>query len=116
MKKIANGQVVDMTAEEIAELQSRPIPPQPFMDLNPALFKTMLSVLGISIEQIQAAIDQAIANPLVATYAKNKVAGSTSYSRANPLFDQLAPLLGKTPANIDAAWRQAEELAEAAGF
>lgn len=92
------------------------LPPAPFRDLNPALFLTMLGLLGITVAQIHAAIDAAISDPVAAAYAKNKVTTSTSYSRANPLFALLGPAMNKTPSQIDAAWRQAETIADATGF
>jgi len=78
--------------------------------LNPAQFEAITSILGVTIEQIDGAIDMAIADPVDNAFAKAKARKSTEYNRDNPLFALLGPLLSLTDAQIDAAWMQAKDL------
>ena len=93
-------------------LEDRPAPSTDPVDypLNPAQFEAIISILGVTIEQIDGAIDMAIADPVDNAFAKAKARKSTEYNRDNPLFALLGPLLSLTDAQIDAAWMQAKDL------
>jgi hypothetical protein len=103
------------TAKEIAELQEVAGPDQPVtaetkptdIALNRVQFKSMLAILGISIDQINAAIDDGVPDPTQNAIAKVKVAESERYNRSDPLFNLVGPALNLTVKQIDAAWEQA---------
>jgi hypothetical protein len=78
--------------------------------INRVQFKSMLAILGKSIDDVMAAIDAAITDKTQNTIAKVKVTDSDQYARDNELFTVLAPLLNLTDAEIDAAWAQALEI------
>lgn len=67
-------------------------------------FKAMVAYLGIG-ESIEAAISAAFADD---TLEREKVFAryreSDIYNRADPLFDTLAPLVGLSAEDLDAAW------------
>jgi len=67
-------------------------------------FKAMVNVLGVG-----QAIEDAIAtmpDPLARAVALARYRESDVYRRDDPLFDTLAPLVGLTGEQIDAAWMQ----------
>jgi hypothetical protein len=84
-----------------------PPPPATDMLINRVQFKSMLALLGKSIDDVTAAIDVAITDPTQNTIAKVKVTDSDRYARDNALFTILAPSLNLTDEQIDAAWEQA---------
>ena len=55
-------------------------------------------------EEIVAMIQASIPDKMERIAAKQKFMRSTSYSRANPLFDVLGQALGITPKQINDAW------------
>lgn len=65
-------------------------------------FKAMVDFLGVA-EKIVVAIS-AIPDPLARAKAMARYQESDLYRRDDPMFDQLAPLVGLTPSQIDAAW------------
>jgi len=77
--------------------------------LNPAQFEAILSLIGITVEQIDTAIDSVITDPPSAAFAKAKVRKATAYHRDNELFDLLVPVMQITNEEIDTAWMQAKE-------
>lgn len=83
--------------------------PSPATDtpINRVQFKSMLSLLGKSITDVEAAIDLVVTDPTQNTIAKVKVSDSDYYARDNELFTILAPFLNLTDVQIDAAWEQA---------
>lgn len=85
-----------------------PTPP-PATDtlINRVQFKSMLALLGKSVDDVMSAIDAVITDPTQNTIAKVKVTDSDRYARDNELFTILAPSLNLTDAAIDAAWEQA---------
>jgi hypothetical protein len=78
--------------------------------LNRVQFKSMLAILNITIEQINAAIDGAITDQTQNAIAKVKVTESELYHRNDPLFSALAPAIGLTTEQIDTAWEQAIQI------
>ena len=67
-------------------------------------FAAMVDVLGVG-----QAIEDAIAtmsDPLARAVALARYRESDVYRRDDPLFDQLAPLVGLTGEQIDSAWMQ----------
>lgn len=91
-------------------LEDIPAPSPLDYPLNPAQFDAILALLGITVEQIDAAIDTAINDPTHNAFAKAKVRKATAYRRENDLFALLGPIIGITDAQIDTAWMQAKDL------
>lgn len=92
--------------------EGNPIPPYsepPVTDIliNRVQFKSMLALLGKSIDDVMNAIDAVMTDPTQNTIAKVKVTDSDRYARDNELFTILAPALNLTDTQIDAAWEQA---------
>ena len=82
-----------------------PPPPLPTETaLTRVQFKAILAILGVTIDQVNAAIDAAITDPVQNAVAKARVTDSENYQRENPLFALLGPSLGFTDAELDAAW------------
>jgi len=100
----ADWVIRDKTAEEL-ELERM----AGFNPLNPAQFEAILSLIGITVEQIDAAIDSVITDPPSAAFAKAKVRKATAYHRDNELFDLLVPVMQITNEEIDTAWLQAQQ-------
>lgn len=89
--------------------------PQPSNDpvdypLNPFQFFTFLERIGLSEAAVDAAIDSIEPNPNKRIEHKRRFRHASSYHRDNPLLKSLIPAVGKTPAQIDAAWMQAKDL------
>lgn len=82
------------------------IPPKGPLDypLKRWQFRAMVDYLGKG-PAIEAAIS-AITDPMTKAVALARYKDSDLYERADPLFDQLAPIVGLTDAEIDAAWMQ----------
>jgi hypothetical protein len=106
------------TAKEISDLQDLASPEQEVthetvptdIALNRVQFKSMLAILNIKIDQINAAIDEAITDQTQNTIAKVKVTESELYHRNDALFSALAPAIGLTSDQIDTAWAQALQI------
>ena len=77
--------------------------------LNPAQFHAALHLMGLTVEQVEGAIDIAMADPAENAFAKAKVGKSLLYRRDDALFAALAPLLSITDQQIDDAWMQAKD-------
>jgi hypothetical protein len=92
--------------EQVVTLETAPTD----IALNRVQFKSMLAILNITIDQIDAAIDSAITNATQNAIAKVKVVESELYRRDDPLFSSLAPAVGLTSEQIDAAWEQALQI------
>ena len=76
--------------------------------LNQVQFFTLLEfAFGKNEQDVVAVIESAISDPMQRIAAKNKFLKSVSYHRNNELFSILAPALGITNEQIDAAWAQA---------
>jgi hypothetical protein len=85
--------------------------------LEPFQFFAMLEIMGEAMDpvrdlkaEIETAID-AIEDTTQRAVARAKYQHVTLFHRDNPLFAQLAPSLGLTDAQIDAAWMQAKDIA-----
>ena len=78
--------------------------------LNPAQFDAIMTLIGITVDQIDAAIDSVITDAVANAFAKAKVRKATSYNRDNELFGLLVPVMNITDVEIDAAWLQAKDL------
>jgi hypothetical protein len=92
--------------EQVVTLETLPTD----IALNRVQFKSMLAILGITIDQINIAIDGAITDATQNTIAKVKVTESELYHRNDALFSSLAPAIGLTSEQIDAAWEQALQI------
>jgi hypothetical protein len=91
-------------ATEHAATQSAATDPNN-LPLNRIQFMAMVEILGKT-AAIETAIN-GIADVQQRAVAKAKFYHSSRYDRADPLFDTLAPAVGLTDAEIDAAWLQA---------
>ncbi|MDF2369380.1 MAG: hypothetical protein P1V21_01175 [Rhizobiaceae bacterium] len=91
-------------------LEDIPLPSPLDFPLNPAQFDAILALLGITVEQIDVAIDTAINDPTQNAFAKAKVRKATVYRRENDLFTVLGPIVNITDTQIDEAWMQAKDL------
>lgn len=82
------------------------VPPPSLADypLKRWQFKAMVEVLGVA-AAITAAIN-AMTDPMARAVTMARYLDSDIYRREDPLFDQLAPAVGLTPEEIDAAWWQ----------
>jgi hypothetical protein len=85
--------------------------------LQPFQFFAMLEIMGQGMDpardlnaEIGAAID-AIPDTATRAVARAKYEHIEAFHRDNPLFAQLAPTLGLSDAEIEAAWMQAKEIA-----
>lgn len=78
--------------------------------LNSSQFFTFLDRIGLSEAAVDAAIDSVEPNPNKRIEHKRRFRHASSYHRDNPLLVSLIPAVGKTPAQIDAAWMQAKDL------
>lgn len=83
--------------------------PTPATDtpLNRVQFRAMMTVLGLTYEAIETAIDAAIIDTMQNAVAKAKLHETTAFHRDNQLFALLAPVVGLTDEQIDTAWAQA---------
>ncbi|MCY6380964.1 hypothetical protein [Hoeflea prorocentri] len=77
--------------------------------LSPAQFDVALSLMRITVEQIDMAIDEVINDPAENAFAKSKIRKSLEYERTDRLFSSLAPILGVSDAQIDEAWIHARD-------
>jgi len=75
--------------------------------LNRFQFDAMLRILGLTDAAIEAAIDTAVTDPTENAIAKARFYRAETYNRSHPLFALLAPQVGLTGAQIDAAWATA---------
>lgn len=104
------GQTIeDLVAEIEADEEARKLAPpaKDFPLINRVQFKSMLALLGKSVDDVMNAIDAVITDPTQNTIAKVKVTDSDRYARDNELFTILAPSMQLTDEKIDAAWDQA---------
>ncbi len=76
--------------------------------LTPVQFRAMVELLGKGPE-IEAAIS-GIEDAAIRAVARAKYEYSTEFERSDDLFELLAPQIGMTDADIDAAWMTAKEL------
>jgi hypothetical protein len=105
------------TADQLAAIGLEVVPPPepvpPSTDpadypLEPFQFYAMLDILGKT-AQVEAAID-GIQDTTQRAVAKAKFKHSTRFHRDNELFAMLAPAVGLTDAEIDAAWMAAKDI------
>lgn len=81
------------------------------LPLNQIQFFTLLEVaFGKTSEDVVVIIEQSITDPMQRVAAKNKFLRSQNYERSDPMFAMLAPVLGITSEQIDAAWIQALQI------
>jgi hypothetical protein len=106
--KYAEMVALQAAAEPGQEVTPETVPTD--IALNRVQFKSMLAILNITIDKINAAIDAAIEDQTQNTIAKVKVTESELYHRNDPLFSALAPAIGLTAEQIDAAWEQALQI------
>ena len=125
MQKLLNGVLVDMTAEEIAEiqaLQERGLP-EPLQDeISDRQFFQALAIRGIITQQealaavktgdMPAAITGFIAQlPADQQFgASMLLCGATKFNRSHPLTDAFAAMYGMTAEQTDDLWRMAAGL------
>ena len=113
-----NGDVVGQlslpigTAEEVWQEKLAPYaaPPAPecIPDATPRQFRQALVLMGISVNQIEAALDQ-LPEP-TRSLAQIEWEYSTAFIRTNPLVAQVGQLLGWTSEQLDALWKLAKTL------
>lgn len=107
------------TPQELANLNieayeyTPPDPPPPSTDpvdypLEPFQFFAMLEILGKT-DAVNTAID-AIPDATQKAVAKAKFQHMQLFERDDPLFSSLAPVVGLTDAQIDAAWMTAKDI------
>lgn len=109
--KIVSGKAVETVAPAPAPSTSpNDYPLQPFQ------FFAMLEIMGQGMNpardlkaEIGAAMD-AIPDTATRAVARAKYEHTIAFHRDNPLFAQLAPTLGLTDTEIDAAWMQAKDI------
>lgn len=75
--------------------------------LTPPQFHAMVDILGLTDTMLQTILAMPQPQRGVA-YAK--VYYSQSYRRDHPLFSTMAPMLGVTQEQLDAAWEQAKQI------
>jgi len=92
------------------QVDAPPPAPEYFAPLYPVDFKLGMLSLNIFPEQVDTAIEQ-VPEP-DRTIAKIYWTSAQMFERDDPLIEQIALLLGKTPADIDGAWRYAMSLRE----
>jgi hypothetical protein len=113
------------TADQLAAIGLEVVPPPapvpPSTDpadypLEPFQFYAMLEIIGSQSDpvrdleaEILAAID-AIPDLNIKAVARAKLKHTMQFHRDNPLFAQIAPTLGMSDAEIDAAWMQAKDI------
>lgn len=105
VKVYLNGELVDADARQLAQIEQAALNKTPAQyPLKRWQFQAMVEYLGkgaaieTAINAIPDAMQRAIA---IARYKDSDV-----YERDDPLFDELAPVVGLTDAEIDAAWMQ----------
>lgn len=92
----------------IADYESPPASTNPNgYPLEPYLFFVMLKILGK--EAAAEAAVNAIPDATHKAVARAKWKHATRFDRNDPLFSQLAPVVGLTNSQIDTAWMQAKE-------
>ncbi len=94
---------------------SAPIPPSPSTNptdynLNQFQFFNFLERLGVTEAAVDTAIDSIEANANTRSEHKRRFRHATRYHRDHPLLMSLISAIGKTPAEVDAAWMQAKEV------
>lgn len=89
-----------------AQIKDEPV----YNPLSRMQFSAMLTILGFTHAQIEAAMDAAIADTTERAIAKSKLWNSTVYRRDNTLFAQLAPILNITDEELNMHWKQAEAI------
>lgn len=100
--------IVGSKLNDDGSFEAPPEPAATMTPLNRIQFFAMVELLGKS-TQIEAALD-AIPDAAQKAVAKAKYKHSSRYDRDDPLFAQLAPAVGLTDAEIDAAWAQALQI------
>lgn len=118
LTKIVNGERVELSAEEEAEIRAEwaayddgyaaaKLDPNNF-PLQPYQFHAMLEIGGIA-EAVDLAIE-AMADPAQKAVAKARMKHSIKFDRDDALFALLGPAVGLTSEEIDALWMQAKDL------
>jgi hypothetical protein len=100
--------------QKIGLIPTEPPPLPPSTDpadyaLNPAQFEAILSLLNVTVEQIDSAVDQLQFSDEQKAFAKARAHKATSYHRDNELFGLLGPILGISGTAIYAAWMTAKD-------
>lgn len=113
--KISNGTTVQVVAgkpKKVHDLVDEPAPSTNPADypLTKLQFEAALMALGVPLDAIDRAIDQAVTDNWQRAIAKSRVRNSFSYDRNHPLFSMLKGPLAKTDAEIDAAWMIAKDV------
>jgi hypothetical protein len=99
---------------EVVAFFNPPEPPAPFRDLSRPAFLFMMNKIGITEATVEAIIDampeetteQQDAKALALIVFKNQ----QTFRRSNQLLAALAAGAGLTEAQVDAAWRTAEQI------
>lgn len=110
--EVADEIFAGFTVNEDGIFSPPPPPPPPVaadFTLNSAQFDAALALMELTIEQIDATIDQIIVDAAQNVFAKAKMRKASFYSRTDPLLTTLGPVLGVTDEQIDEAWMQAKD-------
>ena len=78
--------------------------------LNRFQFFTLLKQMGLNETKVDAAIDAVERDENKRIEHKERFRKSERYSRNNALLNTLIKVIGKTPQDIDAAWKRAVKL------
>jgi hypothetical protein len=108
MKKILNGEIIDMTVEEIAEWEaSNPIALPADDAKPPALTRRQLRLgllsIGLTNDDIETHI-ASIEEPSERAAALIEWQDASSYERDHPVLVDVATALGLPPEQVDALW------------
>jgi len=78
--------------------------------LNRFQFEGMLLTMGVTFDQIEAAIDATGMTATEKAFAISRLRNAVTYNRGHPLIPMLMPAFGLTDAQVDAAWMTAKEV------
>lgn len=124
MQRMVNGELVDLTPAEVAEIESAPVLPEPVpSEVADWQFAGQAAVEGIITQQealdwagsgkvpqvLWTAVDGAIKDPDQHFQVSMLLVGAKSYLRANPLVPLLGAVLNKDAAGLDQFWRDANK-------
>lgn len=94
-----NGQAIVEPAPQVSTPSNSP--------LNRFQFETLVLFMGLSIQQLEAAISAMPVSPFEKAVALSRLRNATSYNRDHPLVEQVRHSIGMSVADLDNAWMQA---------
>lgn len=78
--------------------------------LTPFQFGVALRILGLTRDTLAALVAPLFTDPLERAVAIEAVYSSPLYNRDNPLFNLVAPLINKTPDELDVIWLSLKDI------